>query len=212
MVRDYTSSDGFSRFIGENEPDAPKKDPELKSQYSIQNKHSHMTTEDPVYSHHVWRRYASPVWMDIRQSDTLQRKSARDERDERHICPLQIEVIKRAIELWTNPDDIVFSPFAGIGSEIYSAIQLNRRGLGIELKESYYQQAVLNCKQAELDIEREVDGMTKDEYKEWYRGQYGYYPSTTFLEKLEAKSEFTKAPQKEQIEEPAEELDLSFLD
>ena len=89
----------------------------------------------------VWQNYASPVWMDIRQSDTLQKKSARDEKDERHICPLQLEVIQRCIELWTNPGDIVLDPFAGIGSVPYVAVTMGRRGIGVELKESYYKQA-----------------------------------------------------------------------
>ena len=92
----------------------------------------------------VWQNYASPVWMDIRQSDTLQKKSARDEKDERHICPLQLEVIQRCIELWTNPGDIVLDPFAGIGSVPYVAVTMGRRGIGIELKDSYYKQAKNN--------------------------------------------------------------------
>lgn len=92
----------------------------------------------------VWQNYASPVWMDIRQSDTLQKKSAREDKDERHICPLQLEVIQRCIELWTNPNDIVLDPFAGIGSVPYTAVKMGRRGIGIELKESYYKQAVNN--------------------------------------------------------------------
>lgn len=86
----------------------------------------------------VWQRYASPVWMDIRQSNTLQRKSARDEKDEKHICPLQLDVIERGIDLWTNPNDIVLDPFAGIGSVPYQAVQMGRRAVGIELKKSYY--------------------------------------------------------------------------
>ena len=92
----------------------------------------------------VWQNYASPVWMDIRQSDTLQKKSAREDKDERHICPLQLEVIQRCIELWTNPTDIVLDPFAGIGSVPYTAVKMGRRGIGVELKESYYKQAVNN--------------------------------------------------------------------
>lgn len=92
----------------------------------------------------VWQNYASPVWMDIRQSDTLQKKSARDDKDERHICPLQLEVIQRCVELWTNPNDIVLDPFVGIGSVPYTAVKMGRRGIGVELKESYYKQAVNN--------------------------------------------------------------------
>ena len=107
---------------------------------------------DPMkngYSHIVWQRYASPVWMDIDPSDTLQRQSAREEEDERHIAPLQLGVIQRGIELWTNPGDLVLSPFAGIGSEGYVAVRAGRRFLGIELKESYFDQAVLNLRAAE---------------------------------------------------------------
>lgn len=92
----------------------------------------------------VWQQYASPVWMDIRQSDTLQKKSARTEKDEKHICPLQLEVVQRCIELWTNPGDIVYDPFAGIGSTPYVAVRMGRRGLGCELKQSYYEQAKAN--------------------------------------------------------------------
>ena len=92
----------------------------------------------------VWQQYASPVWMDIRQSDTLNRTSAREHADEKHICPLQLEVIQRCIELWTNPNDIVFDPFMGIGSVPYVALRLGRRGLGCELKESYFEQAKAN--------------------------------------------------------------------
>lgn len=99
----------------------------------------------------VWQQYASPVWMDIRQSNTLQRKSARDEKDEKHICPLQLDVIERCINLWTNPNDIVLDPFAGIGSVPYQAVSMGRRGLGIELKESYFVQAVKNMEQIAME-------------------------------------------------------------
>lgn len=96
----------------------------------------------------VWQRYASPVWMDIRQSNTLQRKSARDEKDEKHICPLQLDVIERCIDLWTNPDDIVFDPFNGIGSVTYQAVLMGRRGIGSELKDTYFNQSKSNMKNA----------------------------------------------------------------
>lgn len=92
----------------------------------------------------VWQNYASPVWMDIKQSDTLQRNSARDDKDERHICPLQLEVIERCINLWSNPNDIILDPFGGIGSTPYVANKLNRRAMAFELKESYYNQMVSN--------------------------------------------------------------------
>lgn len=91
-----------------------------------------------------WQRVASPVWMDIDPNDTLQFRSAREHDDERHICPLQLEVIRRGIDLWTNPGDVVISPFAGIGSEGYVAIEMGRRFVGVELKESYFEQASRN--------------------------------------------------------------------
>lgn len=110
----------------------------------------------------LWQKYASPVWMDIKQSNTLQKKSAREEEDERHICPLQLDVIKRCICLWTNPGDIVLDPFAGIASSNYMALRLDRRTIGIELKDSYYVQAVANCEMAMnepiIDIFDELDG------------------------------------------------------
>jgi len=110
--------------------------------------------DEPVTKPHdsfpvgLWQNYASPVWMDINPSDTLQKESAREDADERHIAPLQLEVIRRAIRLWTNEHDIVLSPFAGIGSEGYEALKAGRRFVGAELKRSYYDQAVANCKVA----------------------------------------------------------------
>jgi len=97
----------------------------------------------------IWQRYASPVWMDINPSDTLQFRSARENNDERHICPLQLQVIERGLELWSNPGDTVLSPFMGIGSEGYVAIEHGRKFIGAELKESYFNQSVANLKAAE---------------------------------------------------------------
>jgi DNA modification methylase len=91
-----------------------------------------------------WQKIASPIWTDIDPSDTLQYASAREHDDERHICPLQLEVIRRGVDLWTNPGDTVLTPFAGIGSEVYVAVEMGRRGVGVELKRSYYEQAVRN--------------------------------------------------------------------
>lgn len=97
-----------------------------------------------------WQRLASPVWMDINPSDTLQYQSARDHEDERHICPLQLEVIRRGIRLWTKPGHVVASPFAGIGSEGHVALQMGRKFIGTELKESYYRQAARNIDAATI--------------------------------------------------------------
>jgi DNA modification methylase len=96
----------------------------------------------------TWQKYASPVWMDIDYSDTLNAREARSEKDERHICPLQLETIKRSIHLWSNPGDVVFTPFMGIGSEVYQAIIMKRFGIGIELKEQYFATAVSNIESA----------------------------------------------------------------
>ena len=95
-------------------------------------------------SHNIWRAYASPVWMDIRQTNTLNAKCARSPEDEKHVCPLQLDTIERAITLWSNPGENVLTPFMGVGSEVYGAVINGRRGIGVELKESYYKQAVAN--------------------------------------------------------------------
>lgn len=113
--------DGFDFYIGENQPQTKK-----KLEYSID----------------VWQKYASPVWFDIRQTRVL--PSIKGHKDEKHICPLQLDVIERAIHLWSNPGDTVFSPFAGIGSEGYGAVRLGRKFVGIELKPEYYEQAAKN--------------------------------------------------------------------
>lgn len=107
---------------------------------------SHTSEEFPVS---VWQRYASPVWMDINPSDTLQKESARENDDERHICPLQLQVIQRGLELWSNRGDTVLSPFMGIGSEGFQSIKLGRKFVGAELKGSYFDQACRNLRSAE---------------------------------------------------------------
>jgi len=105
--------------------------------------------EDPVHceiSVDTWQKYASPVWMDIDYGDTLNERQGREDADERHICPLQLPTIERLVILYSNPGDTVLSPFAGIGSEIVKSIELGRKGLGFELKKSYFDEAVKNCK------------------------------------------------------------------
>jgi len=103
----------------------------------------------------VWQRYASPVWMDIDQTNTLQYRAGRDLKDEQHISPLQLDVIERCIDLWSNPGDVVLTPFLGIGSEVYSAVKMGRRGVGFELKPSYFAQAVANLR----GMEKPSDGL-----------------------------------------------------
>lgn len=106
---------------------------------------THTSDEYPV---DLWQKVASPVWMDINPSETLQYKSARDHDDERHIAPLQLEVIRRGVMLWTNPGDIVLTPFGGIGSEPYVAVEMGRRAVAVELKDSYFRQMVRNVEAA----------------------------------------------------------------
>jgi DNA modification methylase len=102
-------------------------------------------THDPAqYPVDKWQQVASPVWMDIDPNDTLQFRSAREHDDERHICPLQLPVIRRGIDLWTNPGDVVLTPFGGIGSEGYAAVEMGRRAVLVELKTSYFGQLVRN--------------------------------------------------------------------
>lgn len=110
--------------------------------------------EHPVHcdiSVDTWQNYASPVWMDIDYSKTLNGVKGRDENDEKHICPLQLETIERAITLWSNKGDKVLTPFLGIGSEVYQSIKMGRFGVGFELKDSYFDLAVKNCKAAEAE-------------------------------------------------------------
>lgn len=104
-------------------------------------------------SNDEWISWARPVWLDIRETNTLNARAGRDSADERHICPLQLDFIERCIRLWSNVGETVFTPFAGIGSEVYSAVKLNRRGLGIELKPSYFKSAVKNLEELEYEME-----------------------------------------------------------
>lgn len=96
------------------------------------------------YSHWIWRQYASCFWDDIRIEEVLKYKEAKDPQDERHCHPLQLDVIERAVELWSNPGDVVLTPFMGVGSEVFGAVRAGRKGIGIELKETYYRQAARN--------------------------------------------------------------------
>ena len=103
-------------------------------------------------SHYIWQRYASSVWDDIRIDNVLPFKDSKDPDDEKHVHPLQLDVIQRIIELYSNKGEIVFTPFMGVGSEVYGAVKMGRRGIGIELKESYFKQAILNLKDVRSDI------------------------------------------------------------
>lgn len=107
-----------------------------------------------------WQQWASPVWMDINQTNTLNVRMAKENKDEKHLCPLQLDLIERALVLWSNLGDVVLSPFMGIGSEGDQAIKLRRRFIGVELKESYFRQAVKNLQAAEANLPSLFDGLT----------------------------------------------------
>lgn len=138
---------GFDFYIGEDMPETSDTD----SQY-----------DKDGYSISVWQRYASPVWFDIRQTNVLNKDGALHENDEKHICPLQLDVIGRAIHLWTNPGDVVFTPFMGIGSEVYQALKMGRRGIGIELKKEYFEKAVSYCRGVEEESKTLFDEVTNE--------------------------------------------------
>ena len=95
-------------------------------------------------NHYIWQRYASSVWDDIRIDNVLQYKESREEDDEKHVHPLQLDVIDRLVELYSNPGEVVLTPFMGVGSEVFSPVSMDRKAIGIELKESYFKQAIMN--------------------------------------------------------------------
>ena len=109
------------------------------------------------YSHWIWRHYASCFWDDIRLNRVLPYKTARDKEDERHMHPLQLDVIERSTVLWSNPGEVVFTPFMGVGSEVYIPVLMGRKAIGVELKESYYRQAVKNVKAATVGVQEQTD-------------------------------------------------------
>jgi hypothetical protein len=111
-----------------------------------------VTHSDESFPVREWQKYASPIWMDIDQSDTLEFRTVREDNDERHLAPLQIPVIERCLRLWTNPHDVVLSPFAGIGSEGYAALRMGRRFIGIELKRAYWERACKNLREARASL------------------------------------------------------------
>lgn len=107
-----------------------------------------------LLSHHIFRRYMSSVWDDIRPNNVLNFKDAREEDDEKHVHALQLDIIHRIIQLYSNPNEKVFTPFMGVGSEVYGAVSMGRKGIGVELKDSYYKQAIRNLKSVKLIEEK----------------------------------------------------------
>jgi len=112
-----------------------------------------------LLSHWIWRRYASPVWMDIRSGRLMPYKEARETDEEKHVCPLQLDVIERCLTLWSNPGDVVLTPFLGVGSEAYASLINGRRAIGVELKETYYRQAIRNIELAAQGVEPDEESL-----------------------------------------------------
>lgn len=120
------------------------------------------------YSHWIWRQYASAFWDDIRIGRVLPFREARDSEDEKHVHPLQLDVIERVVQLWSNVGENVLTPFMGVGSEVYQAVRSGRRGIGVELKPSYYRQAVKNVARAEEEAEPDqVELFEPETGEEW---------------------------------------------
>jgi len=132
----------------------------IPHELKVWKNHNGKQTENH-FSHWIWRQYASAFWDDVRIDRVLQYKESRDSEDERHVHPLQLDVIERAVILWTNPGEIVLTPFMGVGSECYGAVINDRRAIGFELKPSYYRQAVKNLtppyEHAEMELPLKID-------------------------------------------------------
>ncbi len=140
---------GLSNYAGEREP------PEGFDQKF----HAWEDPQTNKLAHWIWQQYASSIWDDIRLGRVLPFRAARDPEDEKHVHPLQLDVIDRCLALWSNPDDVILTPFMGVGSEVYGAICNGRRALGIELKASYYRQAVKNLSAAKYGVNNPRDQM-----------------------------------------------------
>lgn len=138
-----THPNGLTEYIGEAEVPAELLPYRGYKGNQIENR----------YSHWVWRNYASSVWMDVRLGRVLPFQAAKDDEDEKHVHPLQLDVIERAVTMWSNPGETVFTPFMGVGSEVWGAVRLGRRGIGVELKPSYFRQAVKNLETVDVRVE-----------------------------------------------------------
>lgn len=141
---------GLSEYFGET-PFLPAHIETYGEYEAFKNKWSGFTGDpkENKMSHLIWQRYASSVWDDIRINNVLPFKESKNEEDEKHVHPLQLDVIDRIVEMYSNPNEVVLTPFMGVGSEVYSTVSLGRKGIGVELKDSYYRQAILNIESAE---------------------------------------------------------------
>jgi len=125
--------------------------------YLNKNFKNHKDPKTNKLSHYIWQRYASSVWDDIRIDNVLPFKQTKEEDDEKHVHPLQLDVIDRIVQLYSNPKEVVFTPFMGVGSEVFSPVSLGRKAIGIELKDSYYKQAILNVKEADKRFKEQAE-------------------------------------------------------
>lgn len=154
-----TNKNGFKNYYGET-PLLPAMEKKYGKWEHIKIKYAENTNEGTDHlknklSQIIWQRYASSVWDDIRNKNVLPFRDSREDDDEKHVHPLQLDVIDRLVELYSNPDEVVFTPFMGVGSEVYSPVSLGRKGIGIELKDSYFKQAKINLKSANSRFKKE---------------------------------------------------------
>jgi len=145
-----THEKGFKHYFGST-PMLPAMEEKYgKFEHLLIKYRDHLDPATNKLSHIIWQRYASSVWDDIDGKNVLPFRNAKEEDDEKHVHPLQLDVIDRLVELYSNPGELVLTPFMGVGSEVFSPVSLGRKAIGIELKDSYYKQAIANCKEADL--------------------------------------------------------------
>jgi len=154
-----TNPKGFKRYYGET-PLLPAMEKKYGNWEHIKIKYADSDNLDQNHltnklSQIIWQRYASSVWDDIRNDNILPFRDSREEDDEKHVHPLQLDIIDRIIELYSNPNEVVLTPFMGVGSEVYSPVSLGRKAIGVELKDSYFKQAIINLKDAHLRFANE---------------------------------------------------------
>jgi len=150
------SSNGFAEYHGEEDPRTTEcPHPSPYARISRRTISVSIDIEKMNESVQIWRRYAEPVWWDINQTNVLNHKAGTTPEDEKHICPLQLDVIERCVHLWSLPGDVVLSPFAGVGSEGYVSVKMERRFVGVELKESYFSVACKHLREAEAETKQE---------------------------------------------------------
>jgi DNA modification methylase len=159
-----TNPIGFKNYYG-SMPLTPAMEDKYGKWDHIVSKYRNATNEGDDHlknklSQIIWQRYASSVWDDIRNDNVLPFKDSREEDDEKHVHPLQLDVIDRLVELYSNPNEVVLTPFAGVGSEVFSPVSLGRKAIGTELKDSYYKQMTLNMKEAEKRFQAQEQTLT----------------------------------------------------